>query len=81
MINCRVLKQLLHSKQTEKCVQKTNENSLKSLIFTIWCSADFCKLTNLMDSLSHWVESESAILTGSKYISSTESAMAKTLRP
>ena len=49
------------------------------------CSADFCNLANLMDSLSDWVESESAILTlglaGSKYISSTESAMARTLRP
>ena len=31
----QVLKRILH-RQTEKCVRKTNENSFKSPIFTIW---------------------------------------------
>ena len=75
--------------RNKKCNNHTTELShvpkqialLGLLYLFVDCSADFCNLTNLMDSLSHWVESESAILTGSKYISSTESAMAKTLRP
>ena len=79
--------------RNKKCNNHTTELShvpkqialLGLLYLFVDCSADFCNLTNLMDSLSHWVESESAILTlglaGSKYISSTESAMARTLRP
>ena len=75
----QIAKQLNHT-TTHKAFSKT-----LITIECVGCSADFCNLSNLMDSLSHWVESESAILTlglaGSKYISSTESAMARTLRP
>ena len=57
--------------RNKKCNNHTTELShvpkqialLGLLYLFVDCSADFCNLTNLMDSLSHWVESLSAILT------------------